>query len=99
MLTKFPSDKTNVSKNELFLPWRAPTHHRFTFNSSFLYEPKHKVRLSKSLCGIFDFRFRVGSLIFDFVTLLDVFFTFSDDAKGPRSQNTWYIRKGDSLTY
>ena len=37
---------------------RAPTHYSFTFNSRFLYELKHKVRLSKSVCGIFHFRFR-----------------------------------------
>ena len=36
---------------------RAPTHHSFTFNLQFLYELKHKVRLSKTVCGIFHFRF------------------------------------------
>ena len=30
---------------------------QFTFNSRFLYELKHEVRLSKSVCGIFHFRF------------------------------------------
>ena len=39
MLTKFPSDKLNVSKNALFLFLlfffsRAPNHHSFTFNWS-----------------------------------------------------------------
>ena len=38
---------------------RAPTHHSFTFNSRFLYELKHKVFLSKSVCGILHFRFRL----------------------------------------
>ena len=40
----------------LFLS-RAPTHHSFTFNLRFLYELKHKVRLPKTMCGIFHFRF------------------------------------------
>ena len=53
MLKKFPSDK-----NALFFLSRAPTHHSFTFNLRFLYELKHKVRLSKTVCGIFHFRFR-----------------------------------------
>ena len=42
--------------------------HRFTFNLRFLYELKHKVRLSKTGCGIFHFRFRFGFIkvyIFD----------------------------------
>ena len=30
----------------------------FTFDLRFLYELKHKVRLSKTVCGIFHFRFR-----------------------------------------
>ena len=34
----------------------APAHHSFTFNLRFLYELKHKVRLSKTACGfsVFD---------------------------------------------
>ena len=36
---------------------QAPTHHSFTFNLRFLYELKHKVRLSKTVCGIFRFVF------------------------------------------
>ena len=51
-------DKTNGTKNALFFLSRAPTHHSFTFNLRFLYEMKYKVRLSKSFCGIFHFRFR-----------------------------------------
>ena len=58
MLKKIPSDKINGTKNALFFLSRAPTHHSFTFNLQFLYELKHKVRLSKTLCGIFHFRFR-----------------------------------------
>ena len=58
MLKKFPSDKINGTKNALFFLSRAPTHHSFTFNLRFLYELKHKVRLSKTVCGIFHFRLR-----------------------------------------
>ena len=43
-------------KNALFFLSWAPAHHSFTFNLRFLYELKHKVRLS--VCGIFHFRFR-----------------------------------------
>ena len=58
MIIKFLTDKINVTKNALFFLWRAPTHHGFIFNSRFLYELKHKVSLSKTVCGIFYFRFR-----------------------------------------
>ena len=56
MLKIFPSDKINVTKNTLFFLSTAPTHHSFTFNSQFLYELKHKVRLPKTVMGfsIFD---------------------------------------------
>ena len=36
---------------------RAPAHHGFTFNLWFLYELKHKVRVSKTTYGVFHFRF------------------------------------------
>ena len=58
VLKKFASDKINGTKNALFFLLRAPTHHSFTFNLRFLYELKHKARLSKTVCGIFHFRFR-----------------------------------------
>ena len=58
MLKKFPSDKINSTKNALFFLSRAPTHHSFTLNLRFLYELKRKVGLSKTVCGIFHFRFR-----------------------------------------
>ena len=58
MLKKFPSDKTNGTKNALFFISRAPTHHSFTFNLRFLHELKHKIRLSKTVCRIFYFQFR-----------------------------------------
>ena len=55
MLNKFPSDKINGIKNVLFFPSRAPAHLSFTFNLQFLYEIKHKVRLSKTVYGILNF--------------------------------------------
>ena len=58
ILKKFPSDKINGTKSVLFFLSRAPTHHSFTFNLRFLYDLKYKVRLSKTMCGIFHFRFR-----------------------------------------
>ena len=60
MLKKFPSLKVNSTKNALFFLSRASTHHSFTFNLQFLYELKHMVYLSKSVCGIFRFRFRLA---------------------------------------
>ena len=60
MLKKNPPDKTKVSKKKivLFFLSQAPAYHSFTFNSQLLYELKHKVHLSKTVCGIFHFRFR-----------------------------------------
>ena len=58
MLKKFPSERVNGTKNTLFFLSRAPTHHSFTLKLRFLYELRHKVRLSKTVCGIFHFRFR-----------------------------------------
>ena len=58
MLKKFPSDKINGTKKCPLFSSGAPTHYSFTFNVRFLYELKHKVRLSKTVCGIFHFRFR-----------------------------------------
>ena len=57
MLKKFPLGKTNFTKYALFFLSRAPSHHSFTFNSQFLYKLKHKVHLSKTVYGIFHFRF------------------------------------------
>ena len=57
MLKNLSSDKINVTKNALFFLSRAPNLHIFTFNLQFLYELKHKVHLSKNVCGIFNFRF------------------------------------------
>ena len=55
MLKKFPLNKINGIKNAIFLLSRATTHHSFTFDLRFLYNVK--VRLSKTLYGIFHFRF------------------------------------------
>ena len=57
MLKKFPSDKINVTKNAVFFLSQSPIYYSFTFNLRFLYELKHKVRLSKTLCVIFRFQF------------------------------------------
>ena len=56
MLKKFSLEKINGTKNVLFFLLQAPTHHSFTFNLRILCELKHKVRLSKSACGIFHFQ-------------------------------------------
>ena len=58
MLKRFISDKINCTKNALFFLSQAPAHHSFTFNLLFLCEMKHKVRLPKTVGGIFHFRFR-----------------------------------------
>ena len=58
MLKKIPSDKINGTKNALFFLSRVPTHHRVAFNLRFLFELKHKVHLSETVCGIFHFRIR-----------------------------------------
>ena len=63
MLRKFPSEKTNGTKNALFFISQAPTHHSFTFNLRFLYELKRKICHSKTVCGIFHFRFRFVFII------------------------------------
>ena len=59
ILQKFPSDKLNGTKNALFFLSRAPTNHTFTFNYLFSYELEHMVQLSRTVRGIFHFRFRL----------------------------------------
>ena len=54
-----PLDKIKVIKNALSLLSPGPTHHSFTFNSRFLYELRHKVHISETVCEIFHFRFRL----------------------------------------
>ena len=58
MLKRFISNKINGTKNALFFLSQAPAHHSFTFNLLFLCVLKHKVRLPKTVGGIFHFRFR-----------------------------------------
>ena len=59
-------------KNALFFLSRAPTHHSFSFNLWFLYELKHKLCLSKTVYGIFRFRFVDSILSFlKFIFLLN----------------------------
>ena len=57
-LEKILFGQNKLSKKDLFFLLQAPTHHSFTFNLRFLYELKHKVRLSKTVFGIFNFRSR-----------------------------------------
>ena len=42
----------------------APAHQSFTFILRFLYELKHKIHISKSMCEIFHFCFRFVFLSF-----------------------------------
>ena len=58
MLKKFTLDKIDGTKNALPSLSRALAHHSFTFNLRFLHELKHKVCLSKTVCGIIHIRFR-----------------------------------------
>ena len=60
ILKKFPSDKIKGTKKcpLFFFFLQAPTHHSFIFNLWFLDELKYKVRLSKTVCGVFYFWFR-----------------------------------------
>ena len=58
MLKKFPLDKINGTNNALFFLLRTPAYHSFDFNLRFLCELKHKVPLSKTVCGNFHFRVR-----------------------------------------
>ena len=67
MQKRISSEKINNAKNALSFLSRAPTHESFTFNLRFLYRLKHKVRLSKTICGIFDFRSRL--LLLKFIIL------------------------------
>ena len=38
---------------------QALTHHNFAFNSWFLYKLRHKLHLSKTVCGTFHFQFHL----------------------------------------
>ena len=55
---KHTTDKINGTKNALFLLSGAPIQRSFNSNLKFLSELKRKVRLSKTVCRIFHFRFR-----------------------------------------
>ena len=68
MLENIPSDKINGAKMPFFFLSQAPTYHSFTFNLWFLHEQKHKVRLSKTVRGIFHFWFSfIFSKVYIFV--------------------------------
>ena len=74
MLENFPLDKISVTKNALFFFSRAPTHRSFTFNSKLLYELKHMIHLSKSVCGIFHFQF--------YLLFIKLYFFFQQKIRG-----------------
>ena len=76
MSKKFPLDKINVTKNTLFFLSRAPTYHNFTFSPQFLYNLKHKVHLSKSVCMCVEFS------IFDSISFLLKFTLLFDKTYG-----------------
>ena len=50
-----------------FVLSRAPAENSLTFNSQFLYDLKHMIHLSKTVCGIFHFRFLVFIKVYIFV--------------------------------
>ena len=66
MLKNFFQQNKHYKKCTLFLS-RVPTHHSFTINSHLLYELRHKVHLSKTVCGIFHFLFRLVFIKFIFI--------------------------------
>ena len=69
----FPSEKINGTKMLIFLS-RTPTQYSFTFNLRFWYVLKRKVRLSKTACRFFHFRFRllfIKVYIFSSTTCMD----------------------------
>ena len=71
MLKNFFAQK--VQKNALFFISQAPTHHSFTLNLQFLYQLGRKVRLFKTVCGIFHFRFRFVFIQSRFISRLSGF--------------------------
>ena len=84
-----PLDRINGTKNVLCFLSRAPTHHSFTFDLRFLHELKHKIRLSKTMCEIFHFRFRfVFTKVYIFVQQNAWTFNSMDIEK---SKNAWTI--------
>ena len=59
-IKKFSSGKINVTKNALlFFCEVQPVTALLLINLQFLYELKHMVHLSKTVCEIFHFRFRM----------------------------------------
>ena len=48
----------NGTKNALFFLLETPTHHSFIFHVRFFFYLNCKVHVSKTVCGIFNFRFR-----------------------------------------
>ena len=68
MLKKFTSHKINVTKYALFFLSWAPSHQSVNFDLQFLHKLKLKVHLSKTVCEIFYFQFRLTFIkIYSFV--------------------------------
>ena len=57
--TQIPSDKIKLQKVNSFFLHELQLSQLITFNTGSLHELKHKVYPSKSVCGIFHFRFRL----------------------------------------
>ena len=60
ILKKVPSDKINSTDVPSFFFFASSKiYHIFTFNLRLLYELNHRIRLCKTVCGIFYFRFHL----------------------------------------
>ena len=93
-IKKIPSDKINGTKNALFFLSWAPTYHSFTFNLRFLYELKHKVCLSITVCGIFRLRSAFTKVYIFFNKMHGVF-----DFKRHNPFQNWNNRKATHSIY
>ena len=59
MLKKNSFEQNKRYKKYAAFSFASSKSSQFYFNLRFLYELKHKVRFSKSVCGIFNFLFRL----------------------------------------
>ena len=57
-------ENKRYKKCPFFFFLQAPTHHSFGFNLRFLYELKYKIRLCKTVWGIFHCRFRFYVILY-----------------------------------
>ena len=72
MFKKFPS---RVQKMP-FVLLQAPNHHSFTYNLGFLYELKHKIHLSKTVCCVDFSIFDSDSFLLKFIFLFNKMYGF-----------------------